>query len=218
MGRDNGGYPKEPLIVNELENYFDPDIFVTQRVRQDSRITENKWRGTITAKMKIMIDEYKVRRQGLELFVTQMDESYACWYTKKGKNSSYSQATGDAWGSGSENDNIAAGVGQSLLGYRQMNQHPQPSSSASQTETKHGNHSLTCGGTTHATETSSKNTITKKRKRSTSISETSDASTKPKSKRHSENNVSASTIDNPMTSLNAGRVSIDKPQKKKAFG
>ncbi|TGO20598.1 hypothetical protein BPAE_0283g00100 [Botrytis paeoniae] len=96
---DNGGYSKEPLIVNELENYFDPDISVTQR------------RKIIAAKMKIMIDEYKVRRQGLELFVTQIDELYASWYPKKGKESPYLQANGDAWGSSSEDDNIAAGVG-----------------------------------------------------------------------------------------------------------
>lgn len=127
---ESGGYPKEPLIVNELENYFDTDVLMTQRVRLDSRITENNWRGIIAAKMKIMIDEYKVRRQSLELFVIQIDELYGCWYPKKGNNPSYHQANGDPWGSSSSgdekfeangtnqgrsssvNDNFAAEVGQ----------------------------------------------------------------------------------------------------------
>ncbi|TGO44679.1 hypothetical protein BCON_0476g00040 [Botryotinia convoluta] len=192
---DNGGYPKEPLTANELENYFDPDIFVTQRVRRDSRITENKWRGIIAAKMKIMIDEYK--------------------YPKKGKDSPYFQANGDAWDSSSEDDNIAAGVGQSLPGYQQMNQNQQPSSSSSKAGTSNstesanrqqGHHSISSDSTIHDTETSSKNTIVKKRKRSTSISETSDASTEPESKRRSGKNASTPTVDDPTTSLNVRRM------------
>ncbi|TGO38711.1 hypothetical protein BHYA_0069g00310 [Botrytis hyacinthi] len=181
---ESGGYPREPLIVNELENYFDPDIYVAQGVRRDSRITENKWRRIIAAKMKVIIDEYKVRRQSLELFVTQIDELYACWYPKKGNNSSYYQANRDSWGSfssGNEkfeangssrgrsrsvDNKFAAGAGQSPPGYQRIDQHPQPSSSASQTGTKHGKHAMTSGSTTHDTETSGKNFIAKKRKRS----------------------------------------------------
>ncbi|TGO14996.1 hypothetical protein BTUL_0045g00050 [Botrytis tulipae] len=235
---ESGGYPKEPLIVNELENNFDPDVFMTQRVRRDSRITENKRRGIIAAKMKIMIDEYKVRRQSLELFVTQIDELYGCWYPKKGNNSSYHQANGDAWGSSSSGNekleangsnqgrsssvdaNFAGGAEQSfpaLPGYQKIDQHPQPSSSASQPGTKHGKHAMTSGNTTHDTETSSKNIIAKKRKRSTSISKTSDASTEPDPKRRSKKKVSASTVDDPTTSLNARRISVDKTQKRKPF-
>ncbi|THV52732.1 hypothetical protein BGAL_0070g00130 [Botrytis galanthina] len=206
---ESGGYPKEPLIVNELENYFDTDVLMTQRVRRDSRITENKWRGIIAAKMKIMIDEYK-----------------------KGNNSSYHQANGDPWGSSSSgdekfeangsnqgrsssvNDNFAAEVGQC---YQKINQHPQPSLFASQTGTKHGRHTMTSGSTTYDTETTSKNIIAKKRKQSTLISETSDASTEPKPKHRSGKNIPTSTVDDPMTSLNARSMSMDKTQKRMPF-
>ncbi|TGO45129.1 hypothetical protein BOTNAR_0697g00030 [Botryotinia narcissicola] len=217
---ESGGCPREPLIINELDNYFDPDIFMTWRIRRESRITENKWKGIIAAKMKIMIDEYKVRRQG------------------KGNNSSYNQANGGPWGSSrlgdekfkangskqgrssSANDNSAAGAGQPLSAfpsYQQINKYPQSSSSTTKTATKHGKHAMTPGSTTHDAETSSKNTISKKRKQSTLISKTSDASTEPKPKRCSGKNVSTSTVDDPMTSLNARRTKIDKTQKKRPF-
>ncbi|TGO20599.1 hypothetical protein BPAE_0283g00110 [Botrytis paeoniae] len=98
-----------------------------------------------------------------------------------------------------------------------MDRHPQPSCSASQTGSKHANHSLSSGSTSHGTETSSKNTIVKKRKRSTSISETNDASTEPEPKRRSGKNVSTSTVDDPTTSLNARKMSMDKTHKKNAI-
>ncbi|KAF7945739.1 uncharacterized protein EAE97_004777 [Botrytis byssoidea] len=225
---ESGGYPREPLIINELENYFDPDIFMTQRVRRESRITENKWLGIIAAKMKIMINEYKVRRQGVELFVAQIDELYACWYPKKGNNTSYNQANGDPWGSSRSGmriprqmEVIKGDQAQWMRTPRQepdnINKHPQPSSSTTQTVTKHGKYAMTSSSTTHDTETSSKNTISKKRKQSTLISETSDASTESKPKRCSGKNVSTSTVDDPTTSLNARRTIFDKTQKRKPF-
>ncbi|KAF7886481.1 hypothetical protein EAF00_010584 [Botryotinia globosa] len=175
--------------------------------------------------MKIMIDKYRARRQSLKLFVTQIDELYGCWSPKKGNSSSYYQANGHPCGSSSSgdekfeangsdqgrsssgHDNFAAGAGHSLPSCRQKNQLPQPSLSASQTGTKHGKHTMTSGSTTHDTETSGKKIIAKKRKQSTL----------PKAKRCSRKNVSTSTVDDPMTSLNARRISIDKPQKKKPF-